>query len=246
MRTIALQLYTVRQALARDAGETVRRVREAGYQAVEVAPLPPELTSRQLGDLLRDFGLSVTAVHGELPLGERRAEVLDTAAELGATRLIWHGWPRDPACDSLEGYRRLVERYSEASHVAREQGLQLGLHNHWWECERVDGRYPYQLLHQLLAPEVFFELDVYWAQTAGLDPVRIVEELGSRVSLLHLKDGPAVHGQPMTALGEGIVAIPDVVRAAQASADLVVELDECATDPMAAARRSLQFLLQAK
>lgn len=245
MKIVALQLYTVRHALARNPGETLRQVRAAGYQAVETAPLPPELSPRTMGALLRDLGLSVTAAHSELPLGERRAEVLDAAAELGATRLIWHGWPRDPECDSLEGYRRLADRYAEASRVAQDHGLRFGLHNHWWEYERREEVYPYQLLHQILPPEIFFELDVYWAHTAGLDPVRIVDELGSRVSMLHLKDGPAVHGQPMTALGEGAVDIAAVVRAVQPSADLVVELDECATDPMDAARRSLQFLLQA-
>ncbi len=245
MRTVALQLYTVRHALAQDPAETLRQVHDAGYRAVETAPLPPELTPRQLGILLRDLGLSVTAMHGDLPLGDRRAEVLDAAAELGAPRLIWHGWPRDPACDSLEGYRRLAERYAEAFLVAQEHGLQFGLHNHWWEYEPIDGRYPYQLLHQLLVPDLFFELDVYWVQAAGLDPVRIVHELGSRITMLHLKDGPAVHGQPMTPLGEGVVAIPAIIQAALPSADLVVEVDECAIHPMDAARRSLQFLLRA-
>jgi sugar phosphate isomerase/epimerase len=136
----------------------------------------------------------------------------------------------------------LAERYAEAAAVAHEHGLRFGLHNHWWECELIEGCYPYQLLHELLPAEVFFELDVYWARTAGLDPARIVTELGPRVAMLHLKDGPAVPGQPMTALGDGVVDLPAIIRAAQRSADLVVELDECATDPMDAARRSLQYL----
>ncbi|HAB19045.1 MAG TPA: sugar phosphate isomerase/epimerase [Verrucomicrobiota bacterium] len=241
---IALQLYTVRYALAQDVVGTLRHVRDAGFRAVETAPLPPGLTAKQLGAVLRDFGLSVTAAHGDFPLGEGRAEVLDTVAELGADRLIWHGWPRDPDCDSLDGFRRLAARYAEASRVAGEHNLQFGLHNHWWECEPIDDIYPYQLLHELLPTEVFFELDVYWARTAGLDPVQVLEELGDRVTLLHLKDGPAVHGQPMTALGEGVVDIHSAICAARPDVDLVVELDECATDPMDAARRSLQYLQQ--
>ncbi len=239
---IALQLYTVRHALERNLEKTLHEIRNAGYQAVETAPLPPELTPRQLGDMLRRLGLMVTAAHGELPLGERREQVLNAAAELGATRLIWHGWPRDAACDSLDGYRRLAERYTEAADVARGHGLQFGLHNHWWECELMEGTYPYQLLHQLLPADVFIELDVYWARTAGLDPVRMVGELGTRVAMLHLKDGPAAHGQPMTALGDGVVDIPAIVREVSPSVDLVVELDECATDPMDAARRSLDYV----
>jgi len=244
VRSIALQLYTVRHALAQDAGETLRQVWNAGFRAVETAPLPSHLTPRRLGSLLREFGLSVTAAHGDLPLGERRFEVLDAAAELGATRLIWHGWPRDSACQSMDGFRRLAEDYTEASHVAWEHGLHFGIHNHWWEFERIEGTYPYQLLNQLLPRDVFIELDVYWVQTAGVDPVQVLHELGNRVTMLHLKDGPAMHGQPMTALGDGRVDVPKVVRAALPSASLVVELDECATDPLDAARRSLEFLGQ--
>jgi len=244
MRSVALQLYTVRHALARDPAATLRQVREGGFRAVETAPLPPEWewTPQEMGALLRDLGLTVVAAHCDLPLGDRRKQVLEEAEALGARRIVWHGWPRDPECHSLDGYRRLAERYSEAFRVAGQGGLEFGLHNHWWECEPVDGWYPYQLLHQLLPAEVFFELDVYWARTAGLDPVQVLRDLAGRVRMVHLKDGPAVHGQPMTALGDGIVDVRSVVRAAAPSADLVVELDECATDPMEAALRSLRFL----
>ena len=245
MRTFALQLYTVRHALARDPEGTLRSVREAGYHAVETAPLPPEISVRRMGELLRDFGLTVTAAHADLPLGARQAEVLGTLSELGATRLIWHGWPRDPECDSVEGFRRLASRYGEAAAVAKANGLSFGLHNHWWEYEPLEGVLPYRFLHETLPPEIFFELDVYWVRTAGKDPVDIVRELGSRIMMLHLKDGPAVHGQPMTALGQGEVDIPAILRATDPAVTGVVELDECATDPLEAARQSLRFLTSA-
>lgn len=245
MRTIALQLYTVRHALERNPEETLCRVREAGYTAVETAPLPPSLTTRQLSQLLRGTGLRVIAAHCDLPLGERRSEVLAEAAQLGAPRLIWHGWPRDPDCNSLDGYRRLAERYTDAAEAARAHGLQFGLHNHWWEFEALDGLSPYHLLHQLLPPEIFFELDVYWAQTASQNPLQIMRDLGARLAMLHLKDGPATHGRPMMALGEGLVDIASILRATPNHVDGVVELDECATDPLEAARRSFDYLTRA-
>lgn len=243
MRTAALQLYTVRHALAQDPEGTLRSVCEAGYRVVETAPLPPEISVRRMGRMLREFGLTVTAAHADLPLGQHQSEVLDSLAELGARRLIWHGWPRDPECGSLEGFRRLADRYAEAAAVAKANGLSFGLHNHWWEYEPLEGVSPFRFLHATLPPEIFFELDVYWAQTAGKDPVDIVRELGPRVTMLHLKDGPAVHGQPMTALGQGEVDIQAILRATDPGVTGVVELDECATDPLEAARESLRFLL---
>ncbi len=242
MTPIALQLYTVRQALADDPLATLERVQAAGYTAVETAPLPLGLPLDLLADHLQSLDLKVVAVHCALPLGPDRGDVLETSARLQCQRIIWHGWPRDQEYDSTDGIRRLADTYNRAHAVARENGLRLGLHNHWWEFEPVQGCYPYQLLSELLDADIFWELDVYWVRTAGLDPARIIEELGPRVALLHLKDGPAVRGQPMTALGEGIIDFASILRSARWPVGWVVELDECATDPLEAASRSFRYL----
>ncbi len=122
-------------------------------------------------------------------------------------------------------------------------GLAFGIHNHWWECEQVEGHYPYRVLLAELDPGVFFELDAYWARVAGLDPAAVVAELGARLPLLHLKDGPAVRGEPMTALGTGALEISAILRAAGEGLEwAVVELDTCATDVFEAVDRSYRYL----
>jgi len=83
---------------------------------------------------------------------------------------------------------------------------------------------------------------VYWAQTAGVDPAAVLAELGQRVRSVHWKDGPCVRGEPMTALGRGKVDVRRIQRALTHPADRVVELDECATDPLEAARESRGYL----
>lgn len=75
-----------------------------------------------------------------------------------------------------------------------------------------------------------------------MDPLEVLAELGGRVRMVHMKDGPAIHGQPMTALGEGVVDLRSILIASRSVEAWVVELDECATDPLVAAERSLAFL----
>ena len=68
-------------------------------------------------------------------------------------------------------------------------------------------------------------------------------ELGKRAPLLHIKDGPCVKGQPMTAVGDGKVDVPAVAKAGAATAEwMIVELDSCATDMMAAVKKSYDYL----
>jgi sugar phosphate isomerase/epimerase len=136
----------------------------------------------------------------------------------------------------------LVAACNAAAALAGDHGLAFGLHNHWWEFEPVEGERPIRLLDRGLHPDVFWQLDVYWAQTAGADPAGVVAELGGRVRSIHWKDGPGVHGRPMTALGQGRVDVPGILRALAHPADRVVELDECATDPLEAARQSRAYL----
>lgn len=242
MTSIALQLYSVRNDLESNPERTLRRIQANGFRVVETAPMPAHCSPRQFGLMLRAAGLGVVAAHLPLPIGENRQQVLDDAVALGTNRLIWHGWPRDPLSETLDGFRRIVDLILEAHEFAHSQGFELGLHNHWWEFEPYPQGYPYQFLHEWLPAEVFLELDVYWVRTAGLDPARVLVELGSRVKLLHMKDGPARHGVPMTAVGRGVVDFPSILEAAPASAGWIVELDECASDPLEAARSSRCYL----
>ena len=63
----ALQLWTIRDAMAADADRALGRVKAAGFSAVELAPLPPGLTPERLADCLARHGLAVVSIHGDLP-----------------------------------------------------------------------------------------------------------------------------------------------------------------------------------
>jgi sugar phosphate isomerase/epimerase len=147
-----------------------------------------------------------------------------------------------PAVRLARRVRDLAAAGNAAAALARDHGLAFGMHNHWWEFEPLDGDRPIRLLHETLAPDVFWQLDVYWAQTAGADPAAVLGDLGPRARSVHWKDGPCIHGRPMTALGQGRVDVPRILRALTRSADWVIELDGCDTDPLEAARQGRVYL----
>jgi sugar phosphate isomerase/epimerase len=238
----ALQLWTIRDAMAEDADRALGRVLAAGFLAVELAPLPPGLAPEHLAESLTRHDLAVVSIHGDLPTPSNIEPWAELASACRCSKIIWHGWPRDPRFDSLAGLRDLVSACNEAGAIARARGLEFGMHNHWWEFEPVEGESPIRLLHESLVPDIFWQLDVYWARTGGADPAVVLAELGPRIGSLHLKDGPAVHGEPMTALGRGVLDIPRILQTLTRPVNRVIELDECATDPLEAARESLAYL----
>ena len=86
---IALQLYTLREALAGDFAGVVRQVAAMGYGGVETAGFEGT-TVKAASQLFSELGLRVTSAHMPLPLGDRKNEVLDALDALAcAAHGLW-------------------------------------------------------------------------------------------------------------------------------------------------------------
>ncbi|MCA9964567.1 MAG: sugar phosphate isomerase/epimerase [Anaerolineales bacterium] len=240
---ISIQLYTVREALAEDFTGTIKRIADIGFVGVETAGFPGT-TPAAAKALFDDLGLVVSGAHSPLPLGDKQNEVLDTMAALGSNRLISAFMPPDQY-KTVAQIQQVCATLNEAYAVAAANGLTLGVHNHWWEFQQAEGRYPYHIWLEELDPAIFFEVDTYWVTTAGLDAAEVVREFGSRAPLLHIKDGPANTEEPMLAAGQGVMDFPRIIAAGEANTEwLVVELDRCATDMLTAVSQSYSYLTQ--
>ena len=158
--------------------------------------------------------------------------------------MVWHGWRMDPRHQTVAGTRELAHIYNQACHFSKSHGLSFGLHNHWWEFERQpDGHYPYHVLLESLDPEVFFEVDTYWAKVAGQDPAQVIGQMAGRVPLMHVKDGPGDKTSPMLALGTGVQDFKGIISASRNRVEwLIVEFDTCATDIFVALEESYRYL----
>jgi sugar phosphate isomerase/epimerase len=239
--SIAVQLYTVRDLLPKDFAGTVTRIAQIGYAGVETGGFQG-VSAQEAARLFADLGLKVPSIHAALPLGEQEKPTVELAQSLGVRRVV-ASTPRD-AFASAEKVRALCETWNQAQPVAARHGLELHLHNHWWEFTPVGERNGLDLLLEYLDPKIGIQVDTYWAQTGGYDPAAAVKKVGTRAPLLHIKDGPCDKPEsPMVAVGQGVVDFRAVMQAAGTHAEwLIVELDRCATDMMAAVEQSYQYL----
>ena len=253
---LSIQLYTLRNEIAKDISGTLKRVADIGFTHVETAFWPEGISLQKAAQYIKDTGLKVSSSHIEIPIGDKKQIMLDTAAAYDCQTMIWHGWPEDKRYSSLEGTKELAGIYNEASKFAKENGLEFGLHNHWWEYRnKVGGKYVYEVLLEELDKDIFFEVDTYWVKVAGQDPAAIVKKLGKRARLLHIKDGPAIYRDnlaednpdPMTAVGKGTQNFPAIVKATKGNTEwMVVEMDKTATDVFEALKDSYDYLVKNK
>lgn len=238
---IALQTYTVRDQMARNFEKTITRVAEIGYPALEITFQIPGASLTQAEKLFSRLGFQLPAAHAPLPLADKRSAVLDFAEMFRVRSLVFSAGREEFA--SLESVQRLCARINDAYAIAADRGLTLGYHNHWWEFAPLQDRTGFDVMLELVDPAVVFEVDTYWVQTGGYDPAALVERLGARAPLLHIKDGPATQSAAMVAVGKGVLDFPAIIPAATGAQWLIVELDRCDSDMLRAVDESYRYLV---
>ncbi len=244
---IALQLYTVRQEMAEDPKETIRAVAEIGYKGVE-GGTPQGMSGKEFLELLDDCdltliggGISPAELHGDLQ------KLVDRCGELGIDTLMTGVIGEVRKADG--DWKSVVSQLSEGCIRASEQGLRILYHNHAFELEsKVDGICGLDyLLSTIPATAIQAELDTYWVQVGGEDPVAYIHKYAGRLPRLHIKDlaaPPADQECPFAEVGHGILDWDGIFEAApQAGVEwYVVEQDRWTRPPLESARMSFEYL----
>lgn len=240
---IALQLYSVREELKRDFDGTLAQIVDMGYTAVETGEFAGD--AQQQAETFNRFGLQVVAAHVKPPAGEHKASSLDFLEALHCSRLVVPWLDPKVYFQSADGVSRAADLLNEAASNTWERGLQFHYHNHDFEFGRVADRLAFDILLEKLDPDVLFEIDTYWVQTAGTEADELLRRLGARAPLLHIKDGPLDRERPMVAVGDGQMDFAKVIPAAEPHTRwLIVELDRCAGDMMEAVAQSYRYLTE--
>ena len=118
--------------------------------------------------------------------------------------------------------------------------MRFGYHNHDWEHRAFpDGTVPIDLLLERTDPEsVDWQMDIFWTVHGGADPVRYLNEVGGRVTSVHVKDRTA--SGEMMAIGDGAIDFGALIPLAERMGlrHAFVENDRPGDDPVGNIRRS--------
>ena len=209
---VGLQLYSVRQSLARDPWGTLTRLAEAGFTHLEAANhnalndpgVGFGVAAAELRSRLADLGLSIVGCHINPLELDILPRALDYQAELGNTQF---------GCDieffpygDRDYVLRRAEMFNTVGELALERGMRFYYHNHFQEFQRFGDDYVYDLILDNTDPDlVKLEMDTYWMYRGGQDPIAWMKKCADRVILLHQKDFPAHAPQPLN-LFDGVVS----------------------------------------
>lgn len=232
-----IQLYSVRDAVARDYQKAMAAVAAQGYKKVELFGgfAPGADVIRGWADAL---GLEISGTHtgAHALAAENLPQTIRDHQALGCSLLIIPGHDLSTR-DRLNQFIQLV---NEAQPRLAAEGITLAYHNHSHEFQpNLDGQIIYDELCQRTSMKL--ELDTYWAYNAGKDPLQMMDQLKDRLVAVHLKDG--FMGGEGTPLGKGTAPVTDVRRKAMEMGLLmVVESETCKPDGITEARECMEYL----
>ena len=197
-----LALYTVRDAMTKDARATLRAVAQAGYVNVESAGYNNgkfyNLSPADFKALLAEMKLTPISAHQ----GTVNFDNIDQQiADLKAVGFKYFVIPVPPmgmfAYDAVNkkmtmkgGAVKLAEILDKLGEKCSKAGLELLYHNHNFEFQKdAEGIVPIDYLLEHCNPKyVNFQMDLYWVTNAGADPVAYFKRYPGRFKLWHVKD----------------------------------------------------------
>ena len=195
---IAVQLYTVRDAIAKDFDGSLAKVAAAGYKEVELAGFSFDdgevhyfgKTPKELRAALEHHGLAAPSTHVNYKYlsPETFPKVLEASKVLGHQYIV-NPWVEEETRKEPDGWKHVTETFNRVGEECKKADFQFAYHNHWFEFLPVDGVLPYDLILKQCDPKlVKMELDLCWITAAGADPVKYFNLYPGRFPLVHVKD----------------------------------------------------------
>lgn len=246
---IALQLYTLRDPAKKDLADTLKKVREMGWEYVQWSGMP-NLSAEEIRKALDTAGLKAIAAHVAIEPFEKEFDAqVKIWKTVGVHDLAPGGMMKDCKAD-LKAWLEGAKRLDALGAKLRQVGIRLSYHNHSWEFEKFpnDPRYKLDILLEATKPEnLNTELDIAWALNGGVDPAAYIRKWKGRCPVVHAKDCvPAKDGKKakLTPLGQGEVNWKEVFAAGREAGIewYIYEQDAGEGSPFDYAKASLDYL----
>jgi len=207
-----IQLWTVKQALAKDPLGVLKHLSNCGYKQIESFEgangmfwgMKNTAFKKQLGDMEMNMIASHCDINKDF---ERKAA---EASEIGMKYLIC---PHIGAQKSIDDYKRFADQFNKCGEIANKNGIRFAYHNHDYSFKAMAGGMPQDVLMNATdANLVDFEMDIYWVVAAGADPIAYLKKYPNRFKLCHVKDLiKTPTGHESCILGKGTIDFKNIL-----------------------------------
>jgi len=219
-----VQTYTFRRSIGNDPAKVLDTIKMLGFTEVEGGG--GRISSEDFKKLCDERGISIPSTGaGYDQLVKSPDSVAMRAKALGSKYVMCAWIPHENGVLTLENAKKAVEDFNKAGKYLKENGLILCYHAHGYEFQPYEDGTLLDYIVKNTNPEyVSFEMDIFWIQFGGGDPVALLKKYGDRWKLMHLKDMRKGIKKDLTggtstendvAFGTGQIDIPAILKEAK-------------------------------
>lgn len=256
---LGIQLYTVRDDLAKDFEGTLKQVKDIGLRVVQSNLVMNGRDAKQLRKIYDSFGFTWDSIHASGPaLRDTAQQTVDQAKAVGIKNITcsFPLYPTDRniliAGAPIDDWKRNADTFNKIGALCKAAGMTFAFHNHSIEFKTIEGVPVYDTLLAYTDPSlVNMEMDIGWVQAGGADPAAYLIKYPKRFTALHIKDLTG-EGIPNTnnkmnsaIIGKGLVKWTPVLAAARKAAvsRAYLEIEEPYNpSPLGMVKASFEFL----
>lgn len=206
MQKVGIQLYTVMEKANEDYFGTIKALKLMGYEGIE---FPGDTFRRvdaaKLKDYLDEIQFELAGIVFEYNDFENNFPQVMEYCKVSKCKNVVFPWI-DEGMRSIEGYKRIAEKFNNWGRQFKENGICFMYHIHGYEFDNLGLTTCWDLFQKYCNEEyVKLEIDVYWVQWGGIDPVKFMEQNGHRSPSIHFKDMKDSISKEDIEVGDGFI-----------------------------------------
>lgn len=244
MKSIGLQLYTVREYLKGD--EKIRNlfevIKNAGY--TEIEPFG-EIENMELpSQIANEMGLGIAGTISNFNAYKDYEKTVEFCQKYKIKNLGFSASEFNTANE----VKKFIDDANAMAEYLDKYGISISYHNHSHEFRKYENRKTaYEMMENNFDKnKIGFVLDTYWIQHGGGDIRHWINKLTGRLTTLHLKDMKRVENNMVAfaPIGYGNLWWDGILEEAYKAGakHYVVEQDICDKDPIDCIKESAEYL----
>jgi sugar phosphate isomerase/epimerase len=185
---LGVQAYTFRKSFPISVSKTLDTIKMMGFTIIESGSEGMDPVA--FLSLCKERGIRIPSTGAGFDQLERVPDsVAHIAKQLGAGYVMCAWIPHQGGTFTIEDAKKAIVVFNRAGKILRDSGIVLCYHAHGYEFQPYENGTLLDYLIKNSNPEyVSFEMDIFWIQFGGGDPVALLKKYGDRWKLMHLKD----------------------------------------------------------
>ncbi len=245
-----IQLYSLRDYFRTDIENSLKTISDWGITTVEGGGTYG-MDETKFRNLLSKYNLETISIGADYEELKNNPKAVAEKAKRYGARFVMCAWiPHNGNRFTIDDIKASTAVFNRAGNILKKEGVTLAYHAHGYEFRPHEYGTLFDYMAQN-AKNFSFEMDVFWVQHGGENPLALLEKYPDFVVMLHLKDmqkgvvGNTTGSEDVetnVVLGTGQVDIAGIVKKARELGVRYMFIEDESSRVLEQVPQSLRFL----